>query len=38
VQVVWQDGDWRVVAPLDGDWGNVATELKALDGYTRFEE
>ena len=38
IQVVWRDGDWRVVAPLDGDWGNAATELKSLDGYTRFEE
>ncbi|GAA1311677.1 hypothetical protein Psi02_72500 [Planotetraspora silvatica] len=37
VQVVWQNGDWRVVAPLGGDWGNAATELKSLDGYTRFE-
>ncbi|MEU7695244.1 hypothetical protein [Microbispora hainanensis] len=37
IQVVWQNGDWRVVAPLDGDWGTMATPLKSLDGYTRFE-
>ncbi|MCT9934518.1 hypothetical protein N5079_30365 [Planotetraspora sp. A-T 1434] len=37
IQVVWQDGDWRVVAPVDGDWGKMATPLKSLDGYTRFE-
>ncbi|MEZ0071651.1 hypothetical protein [Planotetraspora sp. GP83] len=37
IQVVWQDGDWRVVAPLDGDWGKMATPLKSLGGYTPFE-
>ncbi|GII56100.1 hypothetical protein Pth03_44890 [Planotetraspora thailandica] len=38
VQVVWRDGDWRVVAPLDGDWGKMAAPLTSLDGYTLFEE
>ncbi|WP_433496774.1 hypothetical protein ACQP1K_17465 [Sphaerimonospora sp. CA-214678] len=37
VQVVWRDGDWRVVAPLGGDWGNAAGPLTSLDGYTTFE-
>ncbi|MEW9534147.1 hypothetical protein [Microbispora sp. NPDC049125] len=37
IQVVWHEADWRVVAPLDGDWSNMATELKSLDGYTPFE-
>ncbi|GLW98899.1 hypothetical protein [Microtetraspora sp. NBRC 16547] len=36
VQLVWRDGDWRVIAPLGGDWGNAASELKQLDGYTMF--
>ncbi|WP_066946643.1 hypothetical protein [Microtetraspora fusca] len=38
VQLVWRDGDWRVIAPLGGDWGNAASELKQLDGYTMFGE
>ncbi len=37
VQVVWRGGDWRVVAPLGGDWGNAAGPLTSLDGYTTFE-
>jgi hypothetical protein len=37
VQVVWLDGDWRVIAPLGGDWGNSATELTELDGYTMLQ-
>ena len=36
VQVVWQDGDWRVVAPPGGDWGNAAARLTSLAGYTVF--
>jgi hypothetical protein len=36
VQVVWQGGDWRVVAPPGGDWGNAATRLASLAGYPVF--
>ncbi|MEU7004182.1 hypothetical protein [Nonomuraea sp. NPDC046570] len=37
IQVRWQDGDWRVVAPLGGDWGNTATQVTSLEGYTRLD-
>jgi hypothetical protein len=37
ISVRWQDGDWRVVAPLGGDWGNTAAHVTSLDGYTRFD-
>jgi hypothetical protein len=36
VQVAWASGDWRVVAPPGGDWGNTATELPSIAGYTTF--
>jgi hypothetical protein len=36
VEVVWQGGDWRVVAPPAGDWGNAAARLPSLAGYTTF--
>ena len=36
VEVVWQGGDWRVVAPPGGDWGNAAARLASLEGYTIF--
>jgi len=36
VEVVWSGGDWRVVAPPGGDWGNAAAQLTSLDGYTVF--
>lgn len=36
VEVVWSGGDWRVVAPPGGDWGNAATQLTSLAGYTIF--
>ena len=36
VEVVWQGGDWRVVAPPGGDWGNAAARLSSLAGYTIF--
>lgn len=38
VQVVWRDGDWRVLAPPGGDWGNTARAVSSLDDYTRFRE
>ena len=36
VQVTWSGGDWRVVAPPGGDWGNAAAVLSSLSGYTVF--
>jgi hypothetical protein len=36
MEVVWDGGDWKVVAPPGGDWGNSATELSSLAGYTAF--
>jgi len=36
IEVVWSGGDWRVIAPPGGDWGNAATELSSLSGYTVF--
>jgi hypothetical protein len=36
MEVVWDGGDWKVVAPPGGDWGNSAAELSSLAGYTAF--
>jgi hypothetical protein len=36
VQIVWDGGDWKVIAPPGGNWGNSATELSSLRGYTVF--
>ena len=36
MEVVWDGGDWKVVAPPGGDWGNSAAELSSLVGYTAF--
>ena len=36
MEVVWDGGDWKVVAPPGGDWGNSAAELSSLAGYTVF--
>ena len=36
MEVVWDGGDWKVVAPPGGDWGNSAAELSSLAGYTTF--
>jgi len=36
VEVVWSGGDWQVVAPPGGDWGNAAAGLSSLSGYTVF--
>jgi hypothetical protein len=33
LQVVWQHGDWRLVAPAKGDWANASTALTSLTGY-----
>jgi hypothetical protein len=36
IQVVWQRGDWRVVAPPGGTWASSATTASSLRGYTAF--
>ena len=36
MEVVWDGGDWKVVAPPGGDWGNSAAGLFSLAGYTAF--
>ncbi|HEY1919611.1 MAG TPA: hypothetical protein VGH27_28915 [Streptosporangiaceae bacterium] len=36
IQVVWQHGDWHVVAPPGGTWANSAASLSSLTGYTTF--
>ena len=36
IEVVWRRGDWRVVAPPGGDWGNSAAAISSLPGYTAF--
>jgi hypothetical protein len=36
IQVLWQGGDWRVIAPPGGNWGNSATSISSLTGYTTF--
>jgi hypothetical protein len=36
IEAVWSGGDWRVVAPPGGDWGNAAARLSSLSGYTVF--
>ena len=30
----WSHGDWRALAPPGGDWGNAASSLTSLRGYT----
>jgi hypothetical protein len=36
MEVIWAGGDWKVVAPPGGDWGNSATGLSSMAGYTAF--
>ncbi|WP_433501745.1 hypothetical protein ACQP1K_29360 (plasmid) [Sphaerimonospora sp. CA-214678] len=36
MQVLWRDGDWRVVAPPGGDWARTSAVVTDLTGYTRF--
>ena len=36
IQAVWAGGDWKVIAPPGGNWGNSATMLSSLRGYTVF--
>jgi hypothetical protein len=36
IEEAWSGGDWRVIAPPGGDWGNSAAPLISLTGYTSF--
>ena len=36
IQVIWDGGDWKVIAPPGGNWGNSAAGLPSLAGYTLF--
>jgi hypothetical protein len=36
IELIWQRGDWRVLAPPGGDWGNSATAISSMTGYTIF--
>jgi hypothetical protein len=36
MEAVWDAGDWKVIAPPGGDWGNSAAGLSSLAGYTVF--
>jgi hypothetical protein len=36
IEVLWQRGDWRVIAPPGGDWASSATSISSLTGYTAF--
>ena len=36
LEVLWEHGDWRLVAPPGGDFGNSAATLTSLSGYTVF--
>jgi hypothetical protein len=38
IQVIWLRGDWRVVAPPDGNWASSATTSLSLAGYTTFPD
>jgi hypothetical protein len=36
IQVLWLRGDWRLVAPPDGNWANAAVAITSLTGYLLF--
>jgi hypothetical protein len=36
IEVVWQHGDWRLMAPPGGNWASSATSISSLTGYTTF--
>jgi hypothetical protein len=38
IEVLWQHGDWRVVAPPGGNWANSASSISSLAGYTPFPD
>jgi hypothetical protein len=38
IQLRWLGGDWRVIAPPGGDWGNSAAPATTTDGFTLFPQ
>ena len=38
IEMAWLHGDWRVVAPADGDWASSAGSASSLTGYTTFPD
>ncbi|XVQ82190.1 hypothetical protein ACQP2K_25380 [Microbispora siamensis] len=38
MQLVWRDGDWRLVAPPGGDWTRSSAPVTDLTGYTLFPD
>jgi hypothetical protein len=38
IETEWINGDWRVVAPPGGDWGDSAVQIPSLNGYLTFPE
>ena len=36
IEAQWIGGDWRVIAPPGGDWGNSAAPVTSLRGYSLF--
>ncbi|OLT31885.1 hypothetical protein BJF79_08820 [Actinomadura sp. CNU-125] len=38
VQLRWENGDWRVLAPPGGSWGGSAVSVPSADGYVRFPQ
>lgn len=38
IQLQWNGGDWKVLAPPGGDWGNTAIPIPNTAGYSLFQE
>ncbi|GAA4238130.1 hypothetical protein GCM10022254_52800 [Actinomadura meridiana] len=38
IEVRWQDGDWRVIAPPGGTWAGAASPIDSPDGYVLFQD
>jgi hypothetical protein len=36
IEVEWLGGDWHVIAPPGGDWGNDVVQVPSLNGYLLF--
>jgi hypothetical protein len=36
IEAQWLNGDWRVVAPPGGDWGNSSVQVDSVNGYLTF--
>ena len=36
INLQWHKGDWRVIAPPGGDWGNSAIAVNSTTGFTLF--